>query len=149
LRGETLALLNRSARGEADYLLMPEEPEFTPSETTALDSPLELLDSLLFVLSPMLEAILSKAMDRAYALRSARLILQLERGKPHSIEVRPATPTQNREVLLNLLSLELQAHFPQAGIVSVTLEAEPAQPQTSQRASSKCSFPNRINWSCC
>ncbi len=66
-----------------------------------------------------------------------------------SKSVRPATPTQNREVLLNLLSLELQAHFPQAGIVSVTLEAEPAQPQTSQRASSKCSFPNRINWSCC
>ncbi len=133
--------LQQLARGEADHLLVPEEPEFTLSETTALDSPLELLDSLLFVLSPMLEAILRKAMDRAYALRSVRLILQLERGKPHSIEIRPATPTQNREVLLKLLSLELQAHSPQAGIVSVTLEAEPAQPQTAQRGLFQAHFP--------
>ncbi len=51
------------------------KPEFTLSETTALDSPLELLDSLLFILSPMLEAILRKATDRAYALRSLRLTL--------------------------------------------------------------------------
>lgn len=41
-QGRRLQLL---ARGEADHLLVPEEPEFTLSETTALDSPLELLDS--------------------------------------------------------------------------------------------------------
>ncbi len=134
--------LQQLARGEADHLLVPEEPEFTLSETTALDSPLELLDSLLFVLSPMLEAVLRKAMDRAYALRSVRLILQLERGEPHSLEIRPATPTQNREVLLKLLNLELQVHAPQSGIVSVTLEAEPAQPQTSQRGLFQAQFPD-------
>jgi len=133
--------LQQLARGEADYLLVPEEPEFTLSETTALDSPLELLDSLLFVLSPMLEAILRKAMDRAYALRSVRLALQLERGESHLIAIRPATPTQNREVLLKLLNLELQAHPPSAGIVTVTLEAEPAQPQTAQRGLFQAQFP--------
>lgn len=133
--------LQQLARGEADYLLVPEEPEFTLSETTTLDSPLKLLDSLLFVLSPLLEAILSKAMDRAYALRSVRLTLQLERGEPQSLKIRPATPTQNREVLLKLLNLELQAHPPQAGIVSVTLEAEPAQPQTAQRGLFQAQFP--------
>jgi len=133
--------LQQLARGEADYLLVPEEPEFTLSETTALDSPLELLDSLLFVLSPMLEEILRKAMDRAYALRSVRLTLHLERGEPHIMDIRPATPTQNWEVLLKLLSLELQAHPPQTGIVSVTLEAEPAQPQTSQRGLFQAQFP--------
>jgi len=139
--GQQCRRLQQLARGEADYLLVPEEPEFTLSETTALDSPLELLDSLLFVLSPMLEAILRKAMDRAYALRSVRLTLQLERGGPHSLEVRPATPTQNRELLLKLLNLELQAHPPQARIVSVKLEAEPAQPQTSQRGLFQAQFP--------
>ena len=77
-QGRRLQLL---ARGEADHLLVPEEPEFTLIETTALDSPLELLDSLLFVLSPMLEKILRKAMERAYALRSVRLTLHLERGR--------------------------------------------------------------------
>ena len=133
--------LQRLAHGEADYLLVPEEAEFTLSGTTALDSPLELLDSLLFVLSPMLEAILRKAGNRAYALRSVKLTLQLERGAPHSIVVRPATPAQSREVLLKLLNLELQAHPPPAGIVGVTLDAEPAQPQTSQRGLFQAQFP--------
>jgi len=133
--------LQQLARGEAEHLLVPGEPEFTLSETMALDSPLELLDSLLFVLSPMLEAILRKAMDRAYALRSVRLTLHLERGEPHSLEIRPATPTQNRELLLKLLNLELQAQPPQAGIVAVTLQADPAQPQTAQRGLFQAQFP--------
>ncbi len=138
-QGRRLQLL---ARGEADHLLVPEEAEFTLSETTALDSPLELLDSLLFVLSPMLEAVLRKATDRAYALRSVRLTLQLERAEPHSISVRPATPTQNRELLLKLLNLELQAHPPQAGILRVTLDAEPTQPQIAQRGLFQAQFPD-------
>lgn len=133
--------LQQLARGEAESLLVPEEVEFTLSETTALDSPVELLDSLLFVLSPMLESILRKAMERAYALRSLRLVLELERAAPHSIEVRPASPTQNREVLLKLLNLELQAHPPQSGIVRLTLEAEAAQPQTAQRGLFQAQFP--------
>jgi len=137
-QGRRLQLL---ARGEADHLLVPEEQEFTLSESRTLDSPLELLDSLLFVLSPMLEAILRKAMDRAYALRSVRLALQLERGGSHLIAIRPATPTQNREVLLKLLKLELQAHPPPAGIVTVMLDAEPTQPQTAQRGLFQAQFP--------
>ena len=136
--GRRLQLL---ARGEAEHLLVPAEAEFTLSETAVLDSPLELLDSLLFVLSPMLEAVLRKAMDYAHALRSIKLTLQLERGDPHSIVIRPATPTQNREVLLKLLHLELQAHPPKSGIVSVTLDAEPTEPQTAQRGLFQAQFP--------
>lgn len=90
----------------------------------------------------MLEAILRKALDRAYALRSLRLTLQLEKAQPHSIAVRPATPTQNRELLLKLLNLELQAHPPQAGILSVALDAEPAKPKTAQRGLFQAQFPD-------
>lgn len=133
--------LQQLARGEAEHLLVPEEPEFTLSETTALDSSLELLDSLLFVLSPMLEAVLRKAMNHAYALRSVRLTLELERAAPHLVEIRPATPTQNREVLLKLLNQELQTHPPGSGIVRVTLDAEPAQPQTAQCGLFQAQFP--------
>lgn len=137
-QGRRLQLL---ARGEADHLLVPEEQAFTLSEITSLDSPVELLDSLLFVLSPMLEAILRKAMDRAYALRSVQLVLDLERAAPYALKVRPATPTQNREVLLKLLNLELQAHPPASGIVRVTLSAEATQPQTAQRGLFQAQFP--------
>ena len=67
---------------------------------------------------------------------------QLERAQPHTVEVRPATPTQSRELLLKLLNLELQARPPASGIVSVTLEAEPAQPQTAQRGLFQSQFPD-------
>ncbi len=87
--------------------------------------------------SPRVEAIASPL----NALRSVRLTLRLERGDPHSLEVRPATPTQNRELLLKLLNLDLQAHPPQAGIVGVMLGAEPAQPQTAQRGLFQAQFP--------
>ena len=133
--------LQQLARGEAEHLLVPEEPEFTLSETAALDSPLELLDSLLFVLSPMLEAVLRKARERALALRSVRLTLELERGEPHSLAVRPAAPTQNREVLLKLLNLQLQARPPVSGIVRVTLQAEAAEPPIAQRGLFQTQFP--------
>lgn len=133
--------LQQLACGEADHLLVPEEAEFTLSKMTTLDNPVELLDSLLFVLSPMLEKLLRKAMGRAYALRSLRLTLQLERGGPHPIEIRPSVPTQNRELLLKLLNLELQAHPPQSGVVAVTLDAEPTQPHTAQRGLFQAQFP--------
>ncbi len=139
--GQSGRRLQSLARGKADHLLVPEEQAFTLTVTTALDSPVEVLDSLLFVLSPMLETILIKAMERAYAVRSLQLTLLLERGEPHAIGIRPATPSQNREALLKLLNLELQAKPPQAGVLSLTLEAEPSKPQTAQRGLFHVQFP--------
>ena len=129
--GRRLQLL---ARGEAEHLLVPEEPAFTLRESLTLDSSLVLLDSLLFVLSPMLEALLCRAMERAYALRRVRLTLQLESpAQAHVLEVRPAVPTSSRDLLLKLLNLELQARPPRGGIVGVRLQAEPAEPPVAQR----------------
>ena len=133
--------LQSLARGEADHLLVPEDQAFTLTVMTTLDSPLEVLDSLLFILSPMLETILTKAMERAYAIRSLQLTLSLERGEPHAIGIRPATPSQNREALLKLLNLELQAKPPPAGVLAVRLEAEPSKPQTAQRGLFQAQFP--------
>ncbi len=112
-------------------------------------APVEQLDSLLFVLVPLLDTLLRKAKERAYAPRAVQLSLQLERGQPHTLSVRPATPTQNREVLLKRLNLALQANSPKAGIVGITLEAEPAQPQTAQRGLFQAQSPSPISWSCC
>ena len=133
--------LQSLARGEAEHFLVPEEEAFTLETTTVLDSPVEVLDSLFFVLSPMLETILTKAMERAYAIRSLQLTLLLERGESHAIKICPATPSQSREVLLKLLNLELQAKPPQAGVLTLTLEAQPSKPQTVQRGLFQAQFP--------
>jgi protein ImuB len=133
--------LQRLARGTEDHLLVPEEADLVLSETATLDTPLVLLDSLLFVVSPMLERIMRRAVERAYALRSLTLGLQLDKAPAFERHIRPAIATQSRELLLKLLNLDLQTHPPQAAILGVTLTAEAARPQTAQRGFFQAQFP--------
>ena len=69
--------LQRLALGIEDRLFVPEEPAFVLSDQVALDSPLESLDSLLFIVSPMLDRLIKQAVNHAYALRSVTLTLAL------------------------------------------------------------------------
>jgi protein ImuB len=139
--GQQARRLQRLARGTEDHLLVPEEADLVLSETATLDTPLVLLDSLLFVVSPMLERIMRRAVERAYALRSLTLGLQLDKAPAYERHIRPAIATQSREVLLKLLNLDLQTHPPQAAILGVTLTAEAARPQTAQRGLFQAQFP--------
>jgi protein ImuB len=139
--GQQARRLQRLARGVEDHLLVPEKPDLILSETGMLDTPLFLLDSLLFVVSPMLERIMRRATEHAYALRSLTLALQLEKAAPYERHIRPAIATQNRELLLKLLNLDLQTHPPSAAILGVTLTAEAARPQTAQRGLFQSQFP--------
>ena len=139
--GQQARRLQRLARGTEDHLLVPEEADLVLSETATLDTPLVLLDSLLFIVSPMLERIMRLAVERAYALRSLTLNLQLEKAASYERHIRPAIATQSRDLLLKLLNLDLQTHPPQAAIVGVTLTAEAARPQTAQRGLFQAQFP--------
>ena len=144
--GQQARRLQRLARGTEDHLLVPEEADLVLSETATLDTPLVLLDSLLFVASPMLERIMRRAIERAYALRSLTLSLQLEKAPAYERHIRPAIATQNRELLLKLLNLDLRSHPPQAAILGVTLTAEArATADSTARAFSKPSFQSRIS----
>ena len=120
--GKSLRLL---ARGEHPHWMVPEEPVFTLEEFLAFDSPIELLDSLLFILGPMLDQLLVRAQNRAFALASVTVKLGLEGGSEHERTIKPALPVIQREILLKLLHLDLQAHPPAAGILSVFAHAEP------------------------
>ncbi len=139
--GQQARRLQRLARGTEDHLLVPEEADLVLSETATLDTPLVLLESLLFIVSPMLERIMRRAVERAYALRSLTLGLQLEKAPAFERHIRPAIATQSRELLLKLLNLDLQTHPPQAAILGVTLTAEAARPQTAQRGLFQAQFP--------
>ncbi len=120
--GKRLRLL---ARGEYPHLLVPEEPAFTLEEFLAFDEPVELLDSLLFLLGPMLDQLLERAGQRALALASVTVTLGLDGGGEHRRMLKPALPVAQREVLLKLLHLDLQAHPPSAGVLSLRVGAEP------------------------
>jgi protein ImuB len=116
-------LLQRS-RGELPHLFRPVEPGFHLEERMELDTPVELLDSLLFVIGLMLEQVILRATARIFALASVTVALSLEGEATHARTVKPALPTNDRHVWLKLIHLDLEAHPPQAAILALTLTAE-------------------------
>jgi len=117
--------LRQLARGELPHHFVPYEAAFELQERMELDTPVEQLDSLLFVLGVMLEQLTLRATARVLALASVIITLSLEGGATHVRTVRPALPTNDRPLWIKLLHLDLEAHPPQAAIVAVTLVAEP------------------------
>lgn len=122
--GQTGRRLRQLARGELPHHFQPIDPPFTLEEHIDLDTPIELLDSLLFVIGSMLEELIRRAASRYLALTSVTLELQLEGSTSHKRSVRPALPSNNKTLWLKLLHLDLEAHPPNASILSVTLTAE-------------------------
>jgi protein ImuB len=121
--------LRQLARGQAPHLLVPSDPPFTLEERIELDAPVELLDSLLFVLGVLLDHLIARATAQILALASVTVTLALEGGsthtRTHSRTVRPALPGNDRRLWLKLLHLDLQEHPPSAAILAITVTADP------------------------
>ena len=123
--GQEGKCLRQLAVGNLPHLFLPVEPASTLEEYRELDSPVEIRDSLLFVLGVMLEQLILRAASRMLALAALTIVLRLEGGGSHTRTVRPALPTSDRQFWIKLLHLDLEAHPPQAPILSLTLTAEP------------------------
>jgi protein ImuB len=117
--------LRQLARGQAPHLLVPTPPPFILEERIELDAPVELLDSLLFVLGVLLNHLIARATAQILALASVTVTLALEGDSTHTRTVRPALPTNDRRLWLRLLHLDLQSHPPSAAILSVAVAADP------------------------
>lgn len=112
------------ARGELPHLFLPVEAEFKLEERMELESPVELLTSLLFVIDVMLEQLTVRASARTLALATVTITLSLEDGAQYTRTVRPALPSNDRQLWIKLLHLDMEAHPPQAAIVTLTVSAE-------------------------
>ncbi len=123
--GQESKRLQQLARGELPHLFQPVEAAFLLEEKMELDSPVELLDSLLFVVGVMLDQLILRAKARIFALASVTIVLTLDGGGTHIRTVRPALPTTDKQLWIKLLHLDLEAHPPQASILALTLTAEP------------------------
>jgi protein ImuB len=123
--GQNGKRLCQLARGTLPHLFQPVEPPFTLEEKMELDSPVEVLDSLLFVAGVMLEQLILRATSRVLALASMTIALLLEGNTTHVRTVRPALPTNDRQLWIKLIHLDLEAHPPLAAILSLSLSAEP------------------------
>jgi protein ImuB len=119
--------LRQLARGELPHLFRAIEAEFALSEFVELDAPVEVLDALLFVANLQLEQIVLRATAHALALASVSIKLMLESGGTHTRTVRPALPSNDRQMWLKLLHLDLEAYPPQAAVHAIVLTAEPGR----------------------
>jgi hypothetical protein len=114
--------LRQLARGALPHLFQPVEQDFALEERMELDTPVELLDSLMFVVGVMLDQLILRAKARILALASVTITLSLDGGASHSRTVRPALPTTDKQLWIKLLHLDLEAHPPQASILAVVLK---------------------------
>jgi protein ImuB len=123
--GQESKRLQQLARGELPHLFQPVEAAFLLEEKMELDSPVELLDSLLFVVGVMLDQLILRAKARIFALASITIVLTLDGGGTHTRTVRPALPTTDKQLWIKLLHLGLEANPPHAAILALTLTADP------------------------
>ena len=111
------------AAGAAKHSFQPLEPALALREACAFESPVEEIDSLLFVASRLIDSLVARAASRALAIAALRVAMRLESGR-HELALRPALPTLDRKFLLKLLQLETAAHPPQAAVVELAIEAD-------------------------
>jgi protein ImuB len=117
--------LRQMASGSLPHLFQPVEPPFRLEDRLELDAPLDVLESLLFGVAMMLDQLISRVSARALALACVTVTLELEGKGTHERTVRPALPTNDKQLWIKLIHLDLEAHPPQAAIVAVGLRADP------------------------
>jgi protein ImuB len=117
--------LRQAALGQLPHHFQPVEPPFVLEERMELDTPVDLLEPLLFVAGVMLEQLIVRARARILALASVTVTLTLDGGSTHMRTVRPALPANEKPLWIKLIHLDLEAHPPQAAILAVALSAEP------------------------
>ena len=115
------------ARGVAKHLFQPREQIFSLHEFCDFETPVEQMESLLFIGARMIDCLIARAAGWALSLASLSLNMRLDGGGVHHGTIRPALPTMDRKFLLKLLQLEIGAHPPQAAVVALTLNAEAGQ----------------------
>jgi protein ImuB len=117
--------LQQMAAGTQPHLFQAVEPPFRLEDRLELDSPLDDRKSLLFGIAMMLDQLIARVSARVLALASVTVTLELDGGSTHERVVRPALPTNDKQLWIKLLHLDLEAHPPQAAVIAIGLRAEP------------------------
>jgi protein ImuB len=125
--GPQAAAWRKLAGGRLPHAFQPIEADFSLGEFCAFETPIEQIDSLLFIGARMIDCLAARAASRALSLASLAVQMQLEGGLAYQRTIRPALATIDRKFLLKLLQLEIGAHPPQAAVLSLTLSAQAGQ----------------------
>jgi len=150
--GEAGSRLQQLARGAAMRTLVLCEPRAHFEEAMELESAVETLEPLSFLLNRLLDQLCSRLEARSLAAQELTLRLQLE---PRVADEQATTLQERKDagdlstlytrtlrlpvairdpkVFLKLLQLDLSAHPPGAPVCKLRITAEPARPRSAQR----------------
>lgn len=115
------------SRGIESHTFQPIEQAFELSEFCEFDTQIEQSESLLFMVTRMIDCLVERASTRALSLAAIDIQMRLEGGRVHQCRIHPALPSIDRRFLLKLLQLEIAAHPPQAAVMALELSAEAGQ----------------------
>ncbi|MGC1460824.1 MAG: DNA polymerase Y family protein [Terracidiphilus sp.] len=125
--GQSASTWRDLALGAQAHAFRPMEAAFSLCEFCEFETPVEQMDSLLFVGARMVDSLSLRAATRAMSLALVTVDLELEGKRAHRLTIRPALPSIDRKFLLKLLQLEIAAHPPPAAVLALTLTAEAGQ----------------------
>jgi len=129
------------ARGSEVRQLIPQDFPSQFEEGMDLDFPVDLLESLLFVVNRLLEQLCLRLRMHVLATSELKITLTLQpgdsRGKNteallHIRTLRLPVPAKEAKFLLKLLQLDLQAHPPGAPVTKLHIVAVPTRSRTRQ-----------------
>ena len=129
----------RLARGADDHSLMAKEFPSHFEEYMDLDSPVELLEPLLFVLNRLLEQLCARLRMHILAIGEIKVALTLERSDSRNKEpvfhirtLRLPVPARDSKLLLKLLQLDLEKHAPSLPVTAVRMLTIPVKARSQQ-----------------
>jgi len=129
----------RLARGADDHPLIAKEFPSQFEEHLDLDSPVDLLEPLLFILNRLLEQLCARLRMHILAIGEIKVTLTLERNDSRSKEpvfhirtLRPPVPARDSKFLLKLLQLDLEKHPPSLTVMAVRILAIPGKARSQQ-----------------
>ena len=125
--GQSASTWRNLALGAHHHAFQQIEAAFSLREFCEFETPVEQVDSLLFVAARMIDSLALRAAARAMSLACVVADLGLEGKRAHRLTLRPALPSVERKFLLKLLQLEIAAHPPPAAVLSLALTAEAGQ----------------------
>ena len=125
--GQSASIWRNLALGAHPHTFQPIEAAYSLREFCEFETPVEQMDSLLFVGARMIDSVALRAATRAMSLATFAVDLELEGKRVHRLTIRPALPSVDRKFLLKLLQLEIAANPPPAAVLSLSLTAEAGQ----------------------
>ena len=129
----------RLAKGTDAHSLIAKDFPSNFEERMELESPVDLLEPLLFVLNRLLDQLCVRLRLHILAIGEIKVTLTLERsGSPkkeplfHIRTIRLPVPARDSKLLLKLLQLDLEAHPPSSPVTAVSILATPARARLQQ-----------------